>query len=184
MGQLIAGAVGRAARRLGAAGLVALTACGGAEPGRAIQVGGDRGFTILFPAPPRQQQGHEGPRVRSYLASAVDDDGRLFEVAVFTIARSLTATEQIGLMQRVLRGLAARSGGRAFEMVPTADAGGRTRCHSVTMELADQRRGRWLIFYGGSERMFQLSVVGPDDGELPRRSAAFFDSFALEPAAR
>jgi hypothetical protein len=48
------------------------------------------------------------------------------------------------------------------------------------MALTGQRGGLWWLFYQGSQRMFQLSVVGPDDAELAGAGAVFFDSFQLD----
>jgi len=172
----------RAARWLAAVGLVALTGCGGATSPPTFPVGAGHGFTIALPATPREREGHEGPFVRSYVASAVDGDGRVFEVAAFIIDRPLTAAVRADLMRRVLRGLAARPDARSFDAAPATGVADDALAHEVTIELDGGRRGHWRLLFGGPQRMVQLSVVGADEDGLAERAAAFFESFVLQPA--
>jgi hypothetical protein len=156
--------------------------CATATPAWTTWVSADRTVAVAFPVPPRERQGHEGPRVRSTVARASDAEGRVYELALFTIARVLSPAEQADLSDRVLQGLAARPDGRSFDATPLSDAVGPV--HRVVIELEGDRRGYWRIFYSDARTMVQLSVVGPDDEALGGLTTEFFDSFQLTPSVR
>lgn len=161
---------------------LASSGCSSAAPPWQTFAAKEGGFHIEFPVPAKARRAHEGPLARAYIVSARDAQGYQYEVALFVLPKPLDRPTRTRLLAQVERGLTGRPGAGAAEVGDVSYRGSVARALAVDLEPG--QRGRWLVFYDGPTRMFQLSVVGPDGSELPARAERFFASFRLPSSPR
>jgi hypothetical protein len=115
-------------------------------------------LSACFPTPPRVRHTHEGPFARVVIAAS-HAGGARYEIARFRLPRALTRAQQRKLMKRVELGLNMRPDRLRGEVGTVVFDDHSAR--ALIMDLENNRKGRWMIFYPAPDVMMQVSVVGP-----------------------
>lgn len=175
---------GRSVLALAVALALCLGACGGEPPApewpRAEVRGDDVSYSALFPAKTQERKGPDG-RAMAHLTWAIDDKGTRYEVALFRMPGPLTKDEKRALMQDIEAALGfvvdgTKAAGAEKKTVQRQD-----REETVLARpLPGNKTGEWHIFFDTDERLFQVSVVGPETPKSAAQRAKFFASFTLE----
>ncbi len=118
----------------------------------------NRDTRICFPDEATVRHANEGPFAIAMIAHA-NAAGARYEVARFDLPKPLTGDKRRVLMGRVVKGLRTRPGGDRFEEGTIVVNGRVTRV--LTMQLPDDRFGKWHLSFPNRSQMLQVSVVGP-----------------------
>lgn len=165
---------------------LAALGCGGAPPPpewpRAEVRADDVSYSALFPAKTEERKGPDG-RAMAHLTWAVDERGTRYEIALFRMPGPLTKDEKRALMQDIESALGfvvdgTKAAGAEKKTVQRQD-----REETVLVRpLPGNKTGEWHIFFDTDERLFQVSVVGPETAKAAAQRAKFFGSFTLDRA--
>lgn len=169
--------------------LAALLGCSGAAPTGDAATAGANGDTwrrratsckasAIMPGPANERVMREGPLI-ARVAWGVDEDESRYEIACFDGPTPLDASDSAELLAIIERRIGQNPGTRVTGRQEVRV--GEQPAIELRLALPEDRVGRYWIFLVDSQRLFEVSVVGPLGARLSTGEERFFGSFRVDP---